>query len=253
MGSIFGISMLTFGYASVAYIKQKRILKKSTNKFLRSGSINPQNSIISFDIHGVIFNHDYKKILNLLLQTKGIYKIFFYLLNPIFTYDIFKLLKKRAVPEEYIQTLNKKHPYIAPYTHLTIAITNAQKPNLQVIQLIEQLKQCDYTLHIFSNIGPSLYENLAKEFPNIFKQFDTIHIPQEQNSFVTKPHPQAFKNYLQTCNIQQKQIIFIDNNRRNIDMALKHNMFGIHFKNCQKLSHLFVQLGIMHKFVAKYQ
>lgn len=200
--------------------------------------------IIAFDIHGVLFTSDYKKIFLLLLHNLGAFKLVIYCAHPRFIRDVLRLLKKGAVPEEYINTLTKSYPGLNPYKGLALEIANAQKPNLPLFTIIKTLQHQGHTLHIFSNIGGTIFSHLAEQYPELLHYFDKICVPTEQNNYVAKPSLDAFKHYLANYNPDNKTIVFIDNRQANITISQRCGMHGIHFKSTADLEE---QLALLHK------
>lgn len=198
--------------------------------------------IITFDIHGVLFTTDYKKIFQLIMRNLSALKLVIYCAYPRFIKDAFLLLKKGAVPEEYINTLTSSYKGLTPYKQLAIELANAQKPNLTLFSIVKELKSQGYTLHIFSNIGYSIFNHLAQQNPEIFNNFDAVFVPTSANNYLAKPNPQAFAQYLALHNPANKRIIFIDNRRTNISISKLHGMHGIRFRSANKLAEELAQL-----------
>lgn len=197
--------------------------------------LTPENTIIAFDIHGVLFEPNYKKIGLLIYHHAAMLKLVAYFFYPSFVAAIVKLLNKKAVPQEYIASLSNQFPGIKPYAPVMIEIANAQKPNKELFKLIEQLKDKGYTMHIFSNIGDTIYANLAQQFPHLFEYFEQICVPASSNEYIAKPNPQAFAYYLAEYNPQHKQVLFIDNRRKNIKVAQLLGIHGILFTSATDL------------------
>lgn len=220
--------------------RQIKIRPKNSLAHLRADS-----TIITFDIHGVLFKADTKKIVHIIWSNKRILKVFLYLLNPRFIADLYYLIRKKTIPEEYIFYITDKYKGLSNYKNHAIAIANAQKPIANTIELVKKLKQEGYTLHIFSNIGQTIYENLASTFPDIFKHFDAVHTPKAENNYTCKPNIGAFTEYLSRYNKDQKTILFIDNRLKNIKQALRCNILGIHYKNADSLTHMLLENNII--------
>jgi len=208
-------------------------------------AITPESTIIAFDIHGVLFNPDWKKIGGLVWRNKKAWSLFIYLFNPRFVYDFFILLKHGAVPEAFIMHFAHQYPYFAQFKNLALAIANTQKPIASMINLLIALKSRGYTLHIFSNIGTVLYADLALTFPAIFCLFDAACVPSATTNYHGKRHKKTFLAYLEQFNPTHKQIIFIDNNARNIRTASRVGIVGIYYKNPTQLKRVFEELKVL--------
>jgi len=205
----------------------------------------PHNTIITFDIHGVLFKPDRKKIAQLAWNNKRAFTIGFYFLNPKFAYTVLALKLKRAVPEEYFMRLTRNYPSLEHYKKLAIDISNAQNPHHDTIKIAQELKNLGYTLHLFSNIGCTIVNDLSCSYPEIFTLFDKVQVPSSENNYTGKRQPGAFALYQTTCNPENKQIILIDDNKKNIARAAHVNMAGIYFKNAQQLRTNLEQLKIL--------
>ncbi len=204
----------------------------------------PQTTIITFDIHGVLFTKDYRKIASLVWQNPWVIKILFYALNPFFILDILKLIIKKGVTEEYIIGLGKKHCSFEQFIPLGIAIANAQKPITQTVQLAHQLKQKGYTIHIMSNIGKTIYADLAYSYPEVFKPFDAVIAPCAENDYCGKPHQAFFDQYYKEYS-NPKQLLLIDDKPINIKKAVRAGMGGICFVHPHALRRIFTRLEIL--------
>ncbi|MCX5922309.1 MAG: hypothetical protein NTX86_03200 [Candidatus Dependentiae bacterium] len=210
-----------------------------------SSSLSPENTIVVFDIHGVLFKRNYKKTMNLLWQNKKVVLLARYMLHPRFMYDLCTLMLKRAVPEECIMTLCQKYPGIATYKHLAINIANAQDPIQETLDIVSCLKKRGYVLHIFSNIGAVIFVHLAARHQAIFSNFDAVQVPNQENSYLAKNNPKAFAHYLATYNQHNKTILFIDDNRQNIRRATDAGMISIYFENPDQLRNKLTQFDLL--------
>lgn len=202
--------------------------------------ISPHSSIITFDIHGVLFNADWPAIARLIWTNKQSFTLTLYLLNPRFVYRVLRLLYKGAVLEKCITYLSGNYPHFARQKDFIFLVANTQKSVPHMLPLLKKLKEKGFTLHIFSNIGTRLYQGLAEKFPREFALFDKSFTP---DGFHGKSHQETFFHYLEEFNPEDKQIIFIDNNRRNIAMARTVGIASIHYKNSQQIQLVLEQLG----------
>ncbi len=206
--------------------------------------IAPQTTIITFDIHGVLFTKDYREIATIIWHNPRLLTIFFYALNPFVVYDVLKLMVKKGVTEEYIIGLGAKHRSFAQFVPLGIAIANAQKPIAKTVALAHQLKKKGYTLHILSNIGPTIYADLAKKHPAVFASFDAVIVPLPENNYCGKPHQAFFDRYYKNY-AGHKQILLIDDKPINIKKAVRAGMGGIYFTHPNSVRNTFSRLVIL--------
>ena len=198
-------------------------------------SLAPESTIIAFDIHGVLFKKDYKKIARLMWHNKkDLSPLLLYTFNPFFIYDIFKLRYKKAITEEYIIGLGTKYPRLTKLIPLGITLANAQKPISQTISIVKNLKKRGYVLHVFSNIGKTIYADLAKQFPEILNTFDALITTTAKNNYKNKSHKDFFYSYI-SQHTPKKQLILIDNTYSNIKQAHTLGIIGIRFTTPQAL------------------
>ncbi|PKN03502.1 hypothetical protein CVU75_01925 [Candidatus Dependentiae bacterium HGW-Dependentiae-1] len=234
-----------------------RMLKTLTRAFRRIGPqkrlvclspltmpIGPKTTIITFDIHGVLFTKDYRKIASLVWHNPWVLKMFFYALNPFFIADLLKLIIKKGVTEEYIIGLGQKHRSFAQFVPLGIAIANAQKPITQTVQIAHQLKRKGYTIHIMSNIGTTIYADLARSYPEVFQPFDSVIAPCAENNYCGKPHQAFFDQYYKDYS-DPKQLLLIDDKPINIKKAVHAGMGGICFVHPNLLRRTLQRLAIL--------
>ncbi len=198
--------------------------------------MNKNNYIIAFDLHGVLFNHDYKKMFQTLWECKQKWKLALGLANPFVWLDAFKLLYKKSIAEEYVVKIGNKYSFLKPFISTGLKFLNQQKPNVKTIKIVTNLKDAGYTLHLFSNIGPQLFTDLKSEYPQLFNNFSEICIPLKENNYLSKYTLQAFTNYLNKHNKKNKSVLFIDDKLKNIKLAQKQNIETIHFKSAEQLS-----------------
>lgn len=201
----------------------------------------PDNTVVVFDIHGVLLKTDYRKILAL-LRTRQTFILLKYLCNPRVLWAMIKLSSRNAIAEEYLVYCTSRYKQLADCKDLLLAIANAQKPIDQTCALVYSLKQQGYSLHILSNIGLLMYHHLYQRFPHLFDQFDKIKIANPTENYLSKPNPRMYELYLKECNPEGKQVIFIDDKQKNIRAAQNAGMLGLRFKTGHDLHQKMQQL-----------
>lgn len=222
---------------TVWLVKRHNLKKTNDTILLKSDySLTPENTIITFDIHGVLFNPDYLNIALTFLKKPRNYTLLPYLFNPWLLNDIRKLYSQNAVAEKYLIYLTHKYPYLKPYMRLAIQLGNTQKPVQAMITLINTLKKKGYTLHILSNIGERFFYDLQKKHPAIFALFDASKVTSSSENYIGKPHHQIFHRYLETYNHNNKNIVFIDDKQKNVLAARSLGIIGYLHRSPQQLS-----------------
>jgi len=207
--------------------KTKKLSIKHNEKLLppiRS----PKNIIIAFDLHGVLFRHDYKKMVRFFWQSPHKWELIRTTLNPALWLDILKLSRTSTVPEAFIMQLAKQHSTIRKLLPTIIHIMNAQMPHKKTVELLHALKQRGYQLHILSNIGETIYQDMKQQFPKILSLFDNVVVTCAANGYISKPNPRMYYAYLATVDEHMKPL-FIDNRIRNVKSAIKCGIASIHY------------------------
>lgn len=192
----------------------------------------PETTIIAFDLHGVVIKSDYWQILKLaLLNPSCIFKLALYSFNPFFLKDVYRLWRSHAVAAAYLKLVDIKYPFLKSTISFLIQVGNAQKPNQPLVDFIKKLKQHGYSVHLFSNIGDIILDDFVIKHPDIVRLFDALWGTHKINDYIGKPHDTAFINYHAHYNPSGKRVIFVDNTKRNIDAANRHNMIGVFYTN----------------------
>jgi len=208
-------------------------------------NLSPEKTIVAVDLHGVLFTFNHKQIVSLFLKSKGKLKLLFSFFSPFLWADIFRLMRKGSVGEEYIVRLADKHHRLRPYVPLGVAIANAQKLNHPVLELLKTLKKNGCSLRMFSNIGDTLFADLEKKFPDVFPLFDSFTVAQHANGYMRKPQTNAFQDFLKKYNSDGNAVILIDDKKKNIRGAEKNGIIGILFASAGQLEQNLKKLGLL--------
>lgn len=232
----------------VLHKKYKRSLYTNIaiQNLIKYRPVTPENTIIAFDLHDVIVNYDYIKIIKTFFKSKGKLKLIIIMLNPYIWWSTLQLAYNNGIAEQFIIGLGQKHKSLTPYIPLGIAIANCQKTNPHMLQMLKELKKRGYTLHLFSNIGTKIFQDLKQQKPSLVQYFDKVILPSQENGYRRKPHHNAFINYLeQNKDNKNTQILFIDDKTKNIKKAHSYGIIGILFQSEPQLRELFTKLGIL--------
>lgn len=209
-------------------------------------AISPENTLIAFDLHDVIFRkiHKIMTYKALLLISKGMY---WYLLNPFFWHKAINISKEDLIWEDFYYKLIEHYPYLAKLKEDFYDISNAIEPIEETLEIIKELKSKKYKIFLLSNIGKDTYDRLIMSYKEIFSLFDGLYISSPENNYIHKPQDQyyiGFKKYLENLNFNYKNIIFIDDIEENISVADKHEISGIVFKDPSDLNFTLKHLNI---------
>jgi len=234
------LSVIT--YFVVRYLRYRNLDYK---KFIQHNPISPDNTTIAFDLHDVIVNYDYKQIAKHILKAENKFSLFIHILNPFFWWDLIKLFANNCVAEQYLLTIGNKYKKLQPHIPLGIKIANSQKPQPKMVRLLIDLAKQGYELHLFSNIGAKIFQDLKQKMPGLFDYFDGFTIPSPKNGYTRKPNQNAFDNFLSKHKHIKKQIIFIDDKKKNIKKGQKNGIIAIRFRNPDQIIRELKDIGVL--------
>lgn len=208
----------------------KRIIRHciQKNKLLLPDIRSPKNMVIVFDLHGVVFRHDYKKMMRSFWKSPDKWRLLWATIHPQLWIDVFKIARNYTVPEAFIMQLTKQHETIKQLLPTIIHIMNAQKPHQPTVELIHRLKKEGYHLDIISNIGETIYKDLEQLFPDILGLFDTVIVTCAGNGYISKPNPQLYYLYLASMRPEHTPL-FIDDKIKNIQSALDCGIASMYY------------------------
>lgn len=229
------------------YILKSKILKQQPYLTCLKEKVNPGNTVFAFDLHNVIF----KKVLREIIIKS--FKIlprgpWWYAFNPIFWKNLYKIISISNVGEDIFDKLSVIYPTLSPFKNDFISLVNAQLPINSSLKLLQKLKERGYKLYILSNIGFETLKELEKKYPEIISCFDGAYIPSIENEYRHKPDQlffKEFKAYLDQIGHGNKQILFIDDLRRNLSSALKCDIAGIYCKSIKAVTEILKVLEII--------
>lgn len=226
-----------------------RFLKQNKNYLtcLTEKRVTPENTVFAFDLHNVIFKKVLKEIIikSLKILPKGPW---WHALNPVFWKDVYKITSISNVGEDIFDKLSAIYPDLLPFKSDFISVINAQLPIKNSVKLLYKLKSKGYKLYILSNIGAQALEELEKKYPEIIGCFHGAYIPSHENNYRHKPDVlfyEEFKSYLEEQGQNNKQILFVDDLRRNLSSALKCDIAGIHYKSSRSVIKILQSLNVI--------
>lgn len=211
--------------------------KKNTYLASLTNIVTPETTIIAFDLHNVLFKKQTRKIVmqGIRLLPKGTWR---YTLSPRLWYRFYKIRSQSDVAEDIFAKIALEYPGLARFRGDFIRLTNAQKPIPLVMEMIKDLKERGYKLYILSNIGKETFEELAEVYPELRQYFEGAFTATAENNYLHKPHLEfyeAFKIFVGKDGHEGKQILFIDDLKKNLSAASRCNIAGIHFTSPKKL------------------
>lgn len=201
-------------------------------------------TIIAFDIHGVLFKNDYWHMAMVFLRSPHKYRAAWYGLNPLVWFWYVRFARQGFIFERRIALLVEKYPRLRPCVPLSIAIANAQKPQACVINLVKKLYNTGYELHIVSNIGDGCGADLRRVYPAIFSYFSTFYTPSAAHGYKSKRHERFFQQYQSECALRGQRVIIIDDSKANIQTAQRCGLVGIYYADTTRLKADLMAVGI---------
>ena len=205
--------------------------------------MNPTRTILAFDLHSVVFKPNWKEIIRIFWQWPHKLQMIFCAFKIQFIWKCVALLFHNPTDEEYFALFQNYCPKLLP---LIVKLFNAFTPINDMVTLLKDLKNKGYELHIVSNIGPQRFTNLQQRYPDIIASFNKAKINNGDIAhLIKKPHADYFKSYLQDYNPDHKHIIFIDDNKKNINAAHAMGIQAIQFTSYKKLKQIFNKLNIV--------
>ncbi len=223
--------------------------RRKKHNYLASltSEVTPESTLIAFDLHNVVFKKQTRKIVmqGLRLLSKGTWR---YTLNPRLWYRAYRVKSQSGVAEDIFEKLSKQYPGLGKFRGDFIRMTNAQRPISAVMTMIEQLKAQGFSLYILSNIGKETFDELCLIYPELEEYFDGAFTAKAENQYLHKPHPafyEEFKEFVKKEGHQDKQILFIDDLKKNLAAAAQCNIAGVHFTSPKRLARAFEKLDIL--------
>lgn len=204
----------------------------------------PKNTLLVFDLHGVIFNHDYRRMLATFWQSSLKEQVIMQLLHPCLLRDIFKAVH-RNVPEAFFVHMAYHYTSTENIIPLLIKIGNCQIICNPVVQLLKELKQLGYSLAVLSNIGQHMFQEFEPQYPDIFSLFDHIMVATPDTGYLSKPNPGIYKHFIRVCNQEKKHMILIDDKLNNLRAALPLGIMGILFQDPKQFRQELERLKIL--------
>ena len=189
-----------------------------------------KNKVILFDFFGVIssevspvffkryFNEEDAKIIKEEIMSKG---------------------DKGELSEEEIYDLISKRVNVTPLK-VKEDFKELIHINNELVTYIKELKK-EYKVYLLSNAISSFLNRILKE-NNLYELFTKVYISSEMK--LIKPNKEFFNYVIEKENLDPSLCIMIDDNKKNIEGAIKCNLNGVIFTNNKDL---FTELDIFLK------
>ena len=160
-------------------------------------------------------------------------------LRPSFWFTLNRIKGESRVLEYVVRELEKIYPDLAGLSVFFEKLLLDQKPLYKTVAFIQELKKQGYTLSLLSNCATETYHKMADTYAEIFHLFDAVYLPSKDNHYRSKPNPQFFKEAVIALKrsplLSHKQLIFIDDKKKNIVAGIKEGLIGIHYISLKQL------------------
>ncbi len=208
--------------------------------------LNPSNTVVAFDFHGVLVDTDYKSIYQLIDYNFGkqvAYALPSILLKLPWWLSAIFTLKKKYPSGALFPELAKEYSFFQPLVPTILRMTNQQKINEQHVALLKQLHDAQYSLVLASNMTQDtmadLRQNGSKELNEVINQFNDFLIPNKENNLLHKPDPAYFEKLKGM--FSDKQIVFFDDKFINRSIAQKRGILAFEPRQVQPVAETLLQ------------
>jgi putative hydrolase of the HAD superfamily len=192
--------------------------------------------VILFDLGNVILPFNHHQIAEKLFrftrekEFQDPQKIFSYLFDHrdgiINDFDVGKIL-----PPEFFQSVKTTLDLSISFEEFLPLWNNIFVEDREVSQIILSLKD-RWRLGLLSNTDPLHFNYILSEFP-IIQIFDKWILSYEVG--FKKPAVEIFQKAIQWASVEPKKILFIDDIKKYVEVAISLGMCGIHFISSDQL------------------
>lgn len=203
-------------------------------------NITPENTILVFDLHGVVLE---------LLPQKALAPFWKLKNKTAFFEKLFKYFFKNNKDRKSIEGMMITDKTDIDNTN-NLAIINPHVPIPGTARILENLQKLGYQIYGCSNIGEQSYRYVSAKFPEVFNNLTACYTSQLAQNYQTKNSKvffeQAVKFIEQQNNFKPINIIFIDDKVANLKLAAQADsrFYTIHFKNPKQLRKSLQNIGI---------
>lgn len=212
-------------------IEYKSILKRDVDLLDLEGLNKNIIKAIAFDYGNVILINDvdlFDEIAKYLKIDKEEFR------NQYNTYNHLFNTQNRTYEEVMTLIISKFNDSNEAKDHISNLIKknhNSYYLNIELINVIKELKNKNYKIAMVSNFSIDLKEKLKKD--GIYDLFDEVVISAEVG--FQKPQPEIFGVLFKRLGLEPKEVIFIDDTPRSLEGADKIGYIPILYKNNESL------------------
>jgi len=123
-------------------------------------------------------------------------------------------------------------------------ILNAREHKIdpEMVALIKSLHDFGFSLFLFSNTLKSKMLKFDTEY-EFLKYFNKIILTEDTN--LPKFIPFAYKNMLRIINQQGNEVVYVDDDKKNLLLGEKFGMKSIKFENAKQLKERLEEIGLI--------
>ena len=214
----------------------------------------PENTVFAFDLHKVLVSTDFNELIKTISQEFSSSDVWYMIRTKEIRRTLKSISKGKITAEKALDDLAKKYPRMAKLKQPFLKLMNCQKINHGILDIVKQIKESGYRVYLLSNIGIQTLKEFYKKHPELEKLFDGFYVPSPENNYTKKPNPDffcQFKDYLVKIGDKQKNIIFVDDDLKNIKTAKQHGFKALVFNSKRLLERDLKKLGINLKPLTK--
>lgn len=179
-----------------------------------------------FDAGGVLFVHDWKKFKDDIFK-KHNFSIWLYTDYPKKIHDKYKGLQiGKTSYKKVLKGLSGKKDLTQILRDYEKAYQDAQMLNHRLLKFLKKIKK-RYQLFCLTNTNDTHFELNIKQ--QLFRDFKKVYASSKIK--VAKPNKRAFLVVLRDNSLNPREVLFIDDNLKNLAAARKLGMKTLFFKN----------------------
>lgn len=206
--------------------------------------------VILWDIHGVLFTKSILHWIYLFISYPRLLEIIWDLNREIIVLFCkyiaakLKLSRQEITNQEMIEAaIRTKNDALV---QLVMRISCDYKPNFATIALVKALNTHQFTQHIGSNIGITIFEKFYTMYESIFALFTEYFVVRiiPGKPVYKKPLPSFFTTYLEQQQRNAHDIIFIDDTVANVATAQSLGITALLYTTPEQLRADLTTLGL---------
>lgn len=191
---------------------------------------------IIFDVAGVMTTLEDKDIVDHSIKQ---YKIKKEIFEPIYYRYLYQYERNQISEEQFLKRLFKaiNRPFDKDFLNKKFSF---KKPKPKVMQFVKSLNK-RYKVYYLTNEGEDYWKKVLKKYKIhklVKKGFASYQIGSR------KPSRKVFKYILRIIKCKPKEVIFIDDTKKNVNGALKVGLNAVQFNNLKQIKNGLKKFGV---------